>query len=40
LRLQGNWKLNALTLQTLLREPEDFLFDRPFWKMNNISELR
>lgn len=35
LRLRGNWKLNALTLQTLLRDPEDFLFDRPFWTMGN-----
>ena len=37
LLLQGNWKLNALTLQTLLRESEDFLFDRPFWKTGRIT---
>lgn len=38
LRLQGNWKLNALALQAILYEPEDFLFDRPFWSMTNLND--
>jgi len=40
LRFRGNWKLNALALQAILYEPEDFLFDRPFWTMTNITEPR
>lgn len=33
LRLTGDWKLSALTIQTLLLETEDFLFDQGFWNM-------
>ena len=33
LRFGGDWKVNALTLQAILGEAEDFLFDRPFWNM-------
>lgn len=29
----GNWKIGALTLQPILYETEDFLFDRRFWNM-------
>ncbi|NUQ62473.1 MAG: hypothetical protein HUU20_08290 [Pirellulales bacterium] len=40
LRFHGDWKLNALTLQTILHEPEDFLFDRPFWTMGDNQRDR
>lgn len=30
-RLSGDWKVNGFTLQEILGEAEDFLFDRPFW---------
>ena len=33
LRFTGNWKVGALTLQPILYETEDYLFDRPFWNM-------
>lgn len=33
LRFSGAWKINALTLQALLGDAEDFLFDRPFWNL-------
>jgi len=33
LRFTGNWKIGALTLQPILYETEDFLFDQPFWNM-------
>ena len=33
-RFTGNWKIGALTLQSILYETEDFLFDQPFWNMN------
>lgn len=33
LRFSGNWKINALTLQLMLNENEDFLFERPYWNM-------
>jgi hypothetical protein len=33
LRFTGDWKIGALTLQPILYETEDFLFDRPFWNM-------
>jgi hypothetical protein len=38
LRFRGNWKLNALALQAISYEAEDFLFDRPFWSMTNLNE--
>ena len=33
LRFSGKWKINALALQLLLHEEEDFLFERPYWNM-------
>lgn len=33
LEFSGQWKVNALTVQHLLGQAEDFLFDRPFWNM-------
>lgn len=38
LGFRGNWKLNALALQTILLDSEDYLFDRRFWTMANLSE--
>ena len=32
-RFTGDWKIGALTLQPILYETEDFIFDRPFWNM-------
>jgi hypothetical protein len=34
LRFNGKWKINALTAQLILRENEDFLFERPYWNMD------
>jgi len=34
LRLSGDWKVGALTLQPILYEAEDFVLDRPFWNMS------
>ena len=34
LRFSGHWKIGALTLQPILYDTEDFLFDRPFWNMD------
>ena len=31
LRFSGKWKINALALQLMLNENEDFLFERPYW---------
>ena len=36
-RLTGDWKIGALTLQPILYETEDFLFDRPFWNMEVVT---
>jgi len=33
LRFSGKWKINALALQLILRDEEDFLFERPYWNM-------
>lgn len=33
LRFSGKWKVNALTLQKILHEEEDFLFEQPYWNM-------
>jgi len=33
LRFSGKWKINALSLKTLLYATEDFLVYRPFWNM-------
>jgi hypothetical protein len=33
LRFSGDWKVCALTLQTILYDTEDFVIDRPFWNM-------
>jgi hypothetical protein len=33
LRFSGAWKINALTLQVLLHEEEDFILARPYWNM-------
>ncbi len=33
LRFSGAWKINALALQQILRDEEDFLFERPYWNM-------
>ena len=33
LRFTGKWKVGALTLQPILYETEDYLFERPFWNM-------
>lgn len=37
LRLSGKWKINALALQAILYEAEDYLFDRPFWTMKHVT---
>jgi hypothetical protein len=31
LRFRGAWKINALTAQLILRDSEDFMFERPYW---------
>ena len=33
LRFIGHWKINALSLQLILHEEEDFLFEQPYWNM-------
>jgi hypothetical protein len=33
LHFSGTWKINALTAQLILRDDEDFLFERPYWNM-------
>jgi hypothetical protein len=38
LRFNGRWKVNALSMQLLLHDEEDFLFERPFWNMELASE--
>jgi hypothetical protein len=34
LRFRGAWKINALTAQLILRDSEDFMFERPYWNMD------
>jgi hypothetical protein len=38
LRFSGDWKVNALTLQAILGEAEDFLFGRPYWNLPEPGE--
>jgi len=33
LRFSGKWKINALALQLILQEHEDFILERPYWNM-------
>lgn len=33
LRFSGKWKINALALQLILLEDEDFVLERPYWNM-------
>ncbi len=40
LNFTGNWKIGALTLQPILYETEDYLFDQPFWNMDTSSPAR
>jgi hypothetical protein len=35
IRFSGNWKLNALVLQLIMGEKEDYLFNRGYWNMKN-----
>jgi hypothetical protein len=38
LQLNGRWKINALSMQILFYDEEDFLFERPYWNMGLKSE--
>lgn len=36
IRFSGNWKLNALTLQLMMGEKEDYLFKRGYWNSKSV----